>query len=53
MKVLAIQKGTLNVTTLSSVTNIAYDSVTDVYTISHGGGTATYSGSAYNIAIIW
>ena len=53
MKVIVISKNTFSVTELSSVSDIAYNSVTDTYTITHGGGTATYSGESYRISILW
>ena len=51
MKVVVISKNTFNVIELTGVTNIAYASET--FTITHGGGTATYAAADYRISIIW
>lgn len=53
MKVIVISKTTFSVTELSGVSSIAYDSGTDTYTITHGGGTGTYSGASYRVSILW
>ena len=53
MKVLLIEIGTFNVTTLASVSSITYNDVTNVYTIVNNGASATYSGATYKISILW
>ena len=53
MKVVIIAKASFSVTELSGVSDIAYNSGTDTYTITHSGGTATYSGASYRISIVW
>lgn len=53
MKVLVIAKQSFSVTQLSGVSNIAYDSGTHTYTITHSGGTATYAAEDYRVSIIW
>ena len=51
MNVLLINKSDFNVIQLIGVTNIAYSSGS--VTITHGGGSGSYSLSTYNIAILW
>lgn len=51
MKVLVISKNTFDTTTLTGVSNIAYS--TGTYTITHSGGTASYSATNYHIVILW
>ena len=51
MKVIVIQKGSFNVTTLESVTNIAYSSGS--ITISYGvSQSATYAAADYMLLIL-
>lgn len=53
MKVIVISKTTFTVTEYSDVSNIAYDSSTGTYTITHGGGTATANSSTHKVSILW
>lgn len=53
MKVLVIAKQNFSVTQLSGVSNIAYDSGTHKYTITHSGGTAEYLAEDFRVSIIW
>lgn len=53
MKVIVMAIGGFGVTQLSGVTSIAYDAATKIYTITHGGGTATYSADSYRVNILW
>lgn len=50
MKLLVIKKGGFSVTELTGVTNIAYS--TGTVTISHGGGTSTYTYAEYILQFI-
>ena len=52
LKVVIMSKVNFSVTYLENVTNIAYNSATDVYTVTAGSST-TYSGASYNIQILW
>ena len=53
MKVIILSIGTFNTTQLDGVTNIAYDSGTKTYTVTHSGGTSTYSAESNHINILW
>lgn len=50
MKVLVIKKGSFSVVQLENVSDIAYSSGT--VTITHGGGTATYTYADYMLQIL-
>ena len=50
MKMLVIKKGGFSVTELTGVTNIAYS--TGVVTISHVGGTSTFTYAEYILQFI-
>lgn len=50
MKVLVIKKGTFSVVQLDGVSNIAYSAGT--VTITHVGGTATYTYADYMLQIL-
>lgn len=50
MKLLIIKKGSFNVTQLEGVTNIAYSSGS--VTVTHTGGTSTYTYADYMLQII-
>lgn len=52
MNVLAVNKTNFNVSQLVGVTNIAYDSVTDRYTIAYSGGTTILPASAWYLTIL-
>lgn len=51
MKVVIISKTSLDITELTSVSNIAFS--TDNFTVTSSGNNYTYSYAAYNIQIIW
>ena len=53
MKVIVISKTTCSVTEYSDVSNISYNSGTGIYTITHGGGTATANSSTHMVSILW
>lgn len=53
MKVIIMSIETFNTTQLEGVTNIAYDSSTKTYTVTHSGGTSTYSAESNHINILW
>ena len=53
MKVVIQSKSTFNVSELVSVSNIAYDSVTKIVTVTTGGQTFTYNLDYYTISILW
>ena len=54
MKILLIQKGTLTVTTLNAVSNIAAVlGDTDYYAITNNGTTTNYRMDQYKIQILW
>ena len=50
MKMIVIKKGSFSVTELSGVSNIAYS--TGTVTISHAGGTSTYTYAEYILQFI-
>ena len=50
MKVIVMKKGSLDVTQFTSVSSISYSSGT--VTITHGGGTNTYTYADYMVQII-
>jgi len=51
MKVIIINKSDFNVIQFNGVTNIAY--AANQVTITHGGGTGTFSLNTYTISILW
>lgn len=51
MKVIIVNKSDFNVIQFNGVTNIAY--AANQVTITHGGGTGTFSLSNYTISILW
>lgn len=53
MNVILMKIDSFDVVQLSGVTSIAYDSGTKTYTITHSGGTNTYSGTQYHINVLW
>ncbi len=53
MKIILMSIETFQVIELTGVTNIAYDPDTKAFTITHGGGTGTYSGASYHVNILW
>lgn len=52
MKVLRMKKDGIDIVQYSNVSSIAYNSTTKIFTIIHSGGTATFSGDDYTIAIL-
>lgn len=53
MKVILMKIDAFDVIQLSGVTMISYDAGTKIYTITHSGGTSTYSGNHYHINVLW
>lgn len=53
MKVIVKNKHTFETIEYKNVSNIAYDSTTKVYTITHSGGTNAFSGNDYLVAIMF
>ena len=52
MKVILMNKTTFEVIQFTNVTNIAYDSGTNFYTIT-GTPAGSYNAGVYNLQIIW
>ena len=53
LTVVLIHKVTFDVIQLVNVSNIAYDSSTEFYTITGTPTSGTYNGKTYNLQIIW
>ena len=53
MKVILMKIGAFDVIQLTGVTVIAYNAGTKTYTVTHSGGTSTYSGEQYHINVLW
>lgn len=53
MKVILMKIDSFEVIQLTGVTSIAYDSGSKTYTVTHSGGTNTYSSSAYHLNVVW
>lgn len=53
MTVVLINKVTFDVIQLVNVSNIAYDSSTEYYTITGTPTSGTYNAKTYNLQIIW
>lgn len=53
MTVVLINKVTFDVIQLVNVSNIAYDSATDFYTITGSPTSGSYNAKTYNLQIIW
>lgn len=51
MKVIVINKTNFNVVEIDNVSNIAY--ATNTITITHSGGSSSYSLDDYRISILW
>lgn len=51
MTVIIKSKTTFDIVQLNNVSNIAYNSGTKVYTITHSGGTVTYSSDNYYMSV--
>lgn len=52
MTVVLVNKVTFDVIQITNVTNIAYDSGTNFYTIT-GSPSGSYNANTYNLQIIW
>ena len=54
MNVLIISKSTFQTQTYQGVSNVAYATATDTYTLTlAGGSTQTISGSIYYLSLLW
>ena len=53
MTVVLINKVTFDVIQLVNVSNIAYDSATNIYTITGSPTSGSYNANTYNLQIIW
>lgn len=53
LTVVLINKVTFDVIQLVNVSNIAYDSATDFYTITGSPTSGSYNAKTYNLQIIW
>ena len=53
MKIILMSIENFTVIELDGVTDIHYDTATKAFTITHSGGTGTYSGLSYRVNILW
>lgn len=53
MKVIVMNIDSFDSVQLNGVSNIAYDDATKVYTVTHSGGTSSFSALTTNINILW
>lgn len=53
MTVILMKTDSFEVIQLTGVTSITYNSGAGTYTVTHSGGTNTYSSSTYHINLLW
>ena len=53
MKVILVNKVTFDVIQINNVSNIAYDSSTNFFTITATPSGGTYNANYYNLQVLW